>query len=641
MTGPGARPRGWRFGPFELDAATGELARGEERVRLQGKPFELLVALLEARGDLVTRETLHERLWPGVIVDFETGLNAAVRRLRDALRDSAEQPRYVETVPRRGYRFIAAAEPIDRPGRAAAPALVPDADATDAHAEAPGAAARDAASARRRFMAGMAAGLTLVAVFATVFAMVIARAPAGGERRTLLVLPFETLDSEADAWLGHGLTDEMIVRLGRLDPLRLGVIARTSAERFAEARHDIAEARALLDADFVLEGSVRREAGHVRVSATLIKTSDRTQLWSESFDRETRDVLALQRDIAGRVAEALALELLPAERAGARAAPVDPAAYDATLRGRWFWNQQTPEGFRRAGEAYRTALAADSTYAPAWAGLADTYALVGVYDFLPPDDVFPLAREAARRALALDSTLAEPWTSLGIIQLAYDWDWAAAERSLRRALALNSSDGIAREWYAILLGATGRTAEALRASERALEVDPLSRIVNADRGWLLFFARRYDEAATQLLQTLHLDPHFHVAHDNLAWVYFVKGDMDGWFHHTLKALELSGESPEDLALLRARYEREGWRAWRRRSVEDMVRDAAKHYVSPYDIALEYAAIGEAEEAMRWLERSCGRREVDMIALRVDPRLDAVRHLPAFAALVDRIGFPED
>jgi tetratricopeptide (TPR) repeat protein len=378
----------------------------------------------------------------------------------------------------------------------------------------------------------------------------------------------------------------------------------------------------------------------VRVSATLVKTSDRTQLWSESFDRDLEDVLALQRDIAGRVAGALALELLPADAGGRRAAPVNRAAYEATLRARWFWNQQTPEGFRRAGEAFRAALEADSTWAPAWAGLADTYALVGIYDFLPPHDVFPLARAAAERALAIDSTMAEPWTSLGIIQTAYDWDWDAAERSLRRALTLNPSDAIAHEWHAILLGVTGRTAEALRASDRALEVDPLSRIVNADRGWLLFLSRRHDAAVTQLLQTLQLDPHFYVAHDNLAWVYFVKGDMDGWIHHALKALELSGESAEDLARLRARYERVGWRDWRRESVEGMVRDAAKQYVSPYDIALEYAAIGEAEEAMRWLERSYERREVDMIALRVDPRLDAVRGLPAFAALVERVGFPE-
>jgi len=615
MTDPAARPRGWRFGPFELDAATGELARGAERVRLQGKPFELLVALLEARGDLVTRETLHERLWPGVIVDFETGLNAAVRRLRDALQDSAEAPVYVETVPRRGYRFLARTEPIEAPGRAGGPA-------------------------RRRFLSGMALGMTLVAVFAAILAVMIAREPAGGERRTLLVLPFATLSAGDDAYLGHGLTDEMIVRLGQLDPLRLGVIARTSAERFAEAGHDIGEARALLDADFVLEGGVRRDGERVRVSATLVKTSDRTQLWSESFDRDLEDVLALQRDIAGRVAGALALELLPADAGGRRAAPVNRAAYEATLRARWFWNQQTPEGFRRAGEAFRAALEADSTWAPAWAGLADTYALVGIYDFLPPHDVFPLARAAAERALAIDSTMAEPWTSLGIIQTAYDWDWDAAERSLRRALTLNPSDAIAHEWHAILLGVTGRTAEALRASDRALEVDPLSRIVNADRGWLLFLSRRHDAAVTQLLQTLQLDPHFYVAHDNLAWVYFVKGDMDGWIHHALKALELSGESAEDLARLRARYERVGWRDWRRESVEGMVRDAAKQYVSPYDIALEYAAIGEAEEAMRWLERSYERREVDMIALRVDPRLDAVRGLPAFAALVERVGFPE-
>jgi TolB-like protein/Flp pilus assembly protein TadD len=481
----------------------------------------------------------------------------------------------------------------------------------------------------------VALGVGLVAVFAATLAIVVTRAPAVGERRTLLVLPFETLSAgDDDAYLGDGLTDEMIVRLGRLDPLRLGVIARTSARRFAEEGHDAGDAPGLLGADFVLEGSVRREADRVRVSASLIKAADRTQLWSEAFDREVEDVLELQRDIASHVADALALELLPEG-----AAPVDPVAYDATLRARWFWNQQTPDGFRRAAAAYREALAADSTHAPAWAGLADTYALIGIYDFLPPREVFPLARAAAERALAVDSTRAEAWTSLGIIQTAFDWDWAGAERSLRRALALNSSDAIAHEWYAILLAVTGRIDESFRESKRALEVDPLSRIVGADRGWLMFLARRYDDAVTQLLQALQLDPHFYVTHDNLAWVYFVKGDLEGWFHHAMKALELAGETPEDLARIRARYVREGWREWRRTNVEGMVRDSEKSYVSPYDIALEYAAIGETEEAMRWLERSFERREIDMIALRADPRLDAVRDLPAFGALVARVGFP--
>jgi TolB-like protein/Tfp pilus assembly protein PilF len=485
----------------------------------------------------------------------------------------------------------------------------------------------------------MVLGMALVAAFATVLAVVAKREPALADHMTLLVLPFETLSAgTGDHYLGDGLTDEMITRLGRLDPLRLGVIARTSARAFAESGHDLTEARGLLRADFALEGSVRREGDRVRVSATLIQIGKQTQLWSDSFDRDVADVLDLQRDIAERVADALALELLPSG-IPADARPVDPVAYDATLRGHHFWNQQTPDGFRRAGEAYRQALTADSAYAPAWAGLANTYALVGIYDFLPPRDVFPLARNAAMRALAIDSTSADAWASLGVIQTAFDWDWAAAEQSLRRAIELNASDAIAREWYAILLAVTGRTDQAFRESQRALAIDPLSLIVNADRGWLMFFARRYDDAAFQLVSTLQLDPHFYVAHDNLAWVYFVKGDYDGFIYHALKAAEYSGSSTADVAQMKARYDRDGWQAWRRTNVAGMVRDAQTRYVSPYDIALQYAAIGEPAAAMEWLERSFERREVDMIGLKADPRLDAVRDLPAFGALVKRVGFP--
>lgn len=624
-SGAGAvRSRGWRFGPFTLDVTTGELTRDGETVRLQDKPFEVLVALIEARGALVTREALHERLWPGVVVDFEGSLNAAVRRLRDALRDPADHPVYVETVPRRGYRFLVPAEPVG--------------EATPASAGAAASVARDPAmeriAARKKFLSGAALGLALVATFAAVLLAVVSREPAGGEKRTLLVMPFVSIGTDSsNAFLGEGLGDELIVRLGQLDPLRLGVIARTSARRFADAGHTPGDAPRVLGAQFVLEGTVQREGGRVRVTASLIQGRDQTQLWSEAYDRELTGVLALQREIAAEVAGALALRLLPGDREGA----VVPAAYEATLRGRHYLGQQTPEGFQHAAAAFREALQADSTYAPAWAGLADTYALVGIYDFLPPREVFPLARAAAQRALAIDSTRAEAWTSLALIQGAFDWDAGAAEGSIRRALALNPSHAEAHQMYALLLAATGRMEESFREIDRALALDPLSRIVNADRGWLLFLARRYDDASLQLMATLRLDPHFYVAHDNLAWVNFVKGDDEGAIHHVIEALALSGHTREELAAYRTRYERLGWQALRRENAEGMVRDAREGYVSPYDIALEFAAAGDAEEALAWLERSFERREVDLLMLRLDPRLDAVRGQPGFEALVGRVG----
>jgi TolB-like protein/DNA-binding winged helix-turn-helix (wHTH) protein/Flp pilus assembly protein TadD len=646
----GGAPRRWRFGEFELDRVTGELIRAGERVRLQDKPFELLVALLEARGDLVTRETLHERLWPEVIVDFEGSLNAAVRRLRDALHDSSETPAYVETVPRRGYRLLTPAEPIE----IAAPAGTREVDERSARAEATGAALPSSAPhapatlahaeppTRGRFTAGFVAGVTIVGLFAVLLTLVARHDPLpSGQRFTLLVLPFDPLNADsADAYFGEGLTEEMIMQIGRLDPERLGVIARTSARRFADAGHGIRDARSVLGADFVLEGSVRRQAGRVRVSAALVKVHDQTQLWTDSFDRDMKDVLGLQREIAAQIADALTLRLLPAgghDLAAAR--PVNPVAFDATLRARHFWNQQTGDGLRRAGAAYREALEADSTYAPAWSGLADTYAAAGNYDFLPPRDVFPLARTAALRSLALDSTRAEAWASLGLIQTVFDWDWPGAERSLKRALELNGNDALAHQRYALLLGVTGRTGEAMAEMRRAKKLDPLSLILNADYGWFLFFERRYDEAVRQLEQTLMLDPHFMVAHDDLAWVYFVKGDYPHYIEHALTALELNGDPPDALADYRAFYEREGWRALRRRNAEGMARDAAKHYVSPYDIALEYAAMGDADSTVVWLERSFERREIDMLALGVDPRIDVVRDRPEFKALVKRVGLP--
>lgn len=490
--------------------------------------------------------------------------------------------------------------------------------------------------ARNRFRSGFALGLALIAAFAVILVIVVAREPVGDGKRTLLVMPFVPVGMDSsDAFLGEGLCDELIERLGQLDPLRLGVIARTSARRFAGEGHAPGDAPRVLGTPFVLQGTVQREGDHVRVTARLIEARDRRQLWSEAYDRELPGVPALQREIASEVAGALALKLVPDGRADA----VAPAAYEAALRGRHFLGQQTPEGFQRAAAAFRAALQADSTYAPAWAGLADTYAWVGIYDVLPPHDVFPLAREAALRALAIDSTHAGAWASLGLIQGAFDWDAPAAERSVRRALTLNPSHAEAHQFYALLLAVMGRRDESFREIDRALALDPLSRIVNADKGWLLFMARRYDDAALQLMAALQLDPQFPVAHDRLAWVNDVKGDAEGAIHHVLEALELSGHTREELADYRAKYERLGWPALRRENAEGMARDAQEGHGSPYDIALEFAAAGDAEEALMWLERSYERREADMIMLRLDPRLDAVRGLPRFEALAKRVGLP--
>jgi TolB-like protein/Tfp pilus assembly protein PilF len=448
------------------------------------------------------------------------------------------------------------------------------------------------------------------------------------------VLPFEAPGSDSGAaHLGEGLAEELIARLGHIDPLHLGVIAGESARRYADTGHGLRDARSVLGADFVLESAVSREGDRLRVRATLSRVRDGVRLSSDTMDRDVREVRALEDAIAASVARALALPRIPGPRP---ARTVHPAAFGATLRARHFARSRTPGDLLRAAAAFREALLADSTHAPAWSGIADIYATIGRHGLLPPREVFPLARAAALRALAIDSTRAEAWSALGVVQFAFDRDTPGAEHSLRRALELNPGDVAARRAHAELLVVTGRTARGLAEIDRALATDPLSPAVHAEKGLLQFFARRYDAAALQLITTLGLDPGFRAAHEHLAWVNFMKGDHDGSLHHTLKALEVSGMTAADLQHQRERHEALGWKAWRLENARTLA-GAAEPGVSAYGVALEFAAAGEAAEALAWLERAFERREADLLAIGADPRLDPLRERPDFRALVQRVG----
>src|SRR5262245_44424102 len=434
------------FASFEVDTASGELRRQGLKIRLQDQPFRLLVLLLERAGDVVTREEVREKLWPAdTYVDFDHSLNTAVRKLREALGDSAETPRYVQTLARRGYRFIA---PVARRRTA----QVADSGNADAASVVPPATAQPPASARRRLILPMVIAIGVAALVA--YGIVPRQGPAtqSGRRLTLAVLPFDNLSGDADQeYLSDGLTEEMITQLARLEPDRLKVLARSSTWKYKRADRDIGQLRRELGADFVLEGSLRRAGERVRVTAQLVRGDDQSHVWAETYERELRDVLILQSEVAAAIARTIAVTLTPDAQARlARARPVRSEAYQDYLRGRFFWNRRTAAALKQALGYFEKAIAADPGYAPAYSGLADSYSTLGassVVGGLPPREAMPKAKAAALEALRIDGTLAEAHVSLATIHLLYDWDSAACDKEFRRALELDPNYTAAHHWY--------------------------------------------------------------------------------------------------------------------------------------------------------------------------------------------------
>ena len=520
------RPSGVvRFGVFEVDVRAGELRKHGMKIKLQEKPFQILTLLLEHPGEVVTREQLRQKLWPAdTFVDFDRSLNTGVRKLREALSDSAENPRFVETLPRRGYRFLA---PIEGLGR-----LSP---------------------------------------------------PTG--KITLVVLPFENMSADPEQeYFSDGLTEEMITELARLYPQRLGVIARTSAMHYKGRDTTIDQVSRELGVDYVLEGSVRRAGDRVRISAQLIQVGDQTHLWAESYERTLADVFAIQSEVAGRVAHSLEVELLPTQQgAPARAPTTIPAAHEAYLKGRYFWNKFVGEGFRKSCEYFEQAIEKDPDYGLAYAGLAEAHTTLGFFSVLPPKEAFPRAKEAARKALEIDDTIVEAHGSLGISSLFFDWDWSASERHFKRAIELAADYGLARLRYGLLLMALERLEEALTQEKRALELDPLSLLTNWVVGWVFHCQRQYDQAAEQCCKTLELDPNFIMAHWQLGRTYLQETMYEEAIKEFQKAVALSGRNPAHIAALGHAYAVAGKKVEARKILEELKRQSKRRYVPSYDV----------------------------------------------------------
>jgi TolB-like protein len=589
------------FGPFRLDPA--------EKVL----PFETLLALVEKSGHILEKDELLKRIWPDTFVEEGT-LVQNIATLRKTLGEGPDHHPYIETIPRRGYRFSASVQ------RVAAEVPIKGPRFPVGHAVAMGVAT--------------GAFLSLAVWFAR--ERIWPPASPAQARIMLAVMPFVNLSGDSGQdYFSSGLTEEMIAQLGALEPARLGVIARTSAMQYKDTKKNARQIGRELSVDYLMEGSVRSDGERVRITAQLIQVKDQTHLWAQNYDRDLRDILGLQREVASAIALQIKLELTSGASARlASAPPRDPQAYELYLQGRYFWNKRTESGFVKAIEYFNQALARDPNYAQAHAGLADAYALLGSLASagISRQEAMPKAKRSALRALQLDDSLAEAHTSLAFVLAQYEWDWQGAEREFRRALELNPNYATAHQWYGLWFMAHRRFEEALEEERLAHEADPLSTIIETDTCQFLEFAGRDDDAIRHAQRALELDPGFSLAHLYLAEAYNRKRN------YPEAIAELEGPGLKDVGawvtlILARTYALAGQRDKAKAALRIILESPNHGEDAAVPLASVYATLGEKEPAFAWLEKAYRNREGGLILLGVSPVPQLIRQDPRFEGLM--------
>jgi TolB-like protein/DNA-binding winged helix-turn-helix (wHTH) protein/Flp pilus assembly protein TadD len=629
-----------RFGLFELDLQAGQLRKHGLRVRLQEQPFQVLVLLLERHGEVVTREQLQKNLWPAdTFVDFDHGLNKAINKIRDALGDSATSPRFVETVSRRGYRFLAEVTVAEAPVRGPGPASQP-----------PSGTGNDVPQVRLNKLAPPTPHRMSPAWKVSVFSLVLLLASVAVWKfyfssgpspviRSLAVLPLESLSNdETQDYFADGMTDQLITDLGQISALR--VISRTSVMVYKHARKPLPQIARELNVDAVVEGTVLRSGDRVRITAQLIEAATDKHLWAQSYEGELRDTLTLQNNVANAIAEQIRINLNPQEQAALKKVTVvDPEAYESYLKGRYFWNKRTADGLSKAIDYFSAAIKKSPDYAQAYAGLADSYALAGdwKYGLLDPKEAYPKAKAAAAKALALDGSLGEAHISLAFCLENFDWDWESAEREFTRGIELSPRYAIGHEWYGWHLAALGRHDEAIAEVEKAASLDPLSPSIGADLAEELLVAHRFEDAITQIRKTIILEPFFGPAHYVLGQALVQKHNYNEGIAELQKAIELSPGSTAFTANLAYAYAVSGMRDEAAKKLNDMKDRSPQAFSNAPEIAMVYVGLNQKDQALAWLEKGFAERFSPWVLMR--PCFDPLRSDPDFENLVRRMGHP--
>jgi TolB-like protein/DNA-binding winged helix-turn-helix (wHTH) protein/Tfp pilus assembly protein PilF len=637
-----------RFGTYEVSLESGEVRKAGLRIRVQQQPMKLLGILLEHPGEVVTRDELRSRVWPNESFgDFDQALNIAIGKLRNALGDSAENPRFIETLPKRGYRFIADVSVMDAYPRPKRPESVAgDLSGSQEKKTEPGHALPVAGLAvapkppqwpRRGVIVVLALVVSFLILAVRLFR---SRVPAPAEIRSLAVLPLENLSGDASQnYFADGMTDELITDLAQIGALR--VISRTSVMVYKGARKPLPQIARELNVDAVVEGTVLRSGDQVRITAQLIEASTDKHLWSQSYEGELRDTLALQNRVASAIADQIRINLTPQEQAALKNVKVvNPEAYESYLKGRYFWNKRTADGLKVALAYFKQAIEEDPKYAKAYSGLADTYALLGDWQYavMTPKEAFPKAKAAAIHALELDNTLGEAHNSLAFVLDGFDWDLDAGGKEFQRAIELNPGYATAHHWYAWHLSLLGRFDEAITEMRKAENLDPLSLIINADLAELLGLAHHFDESIAQSRKTIEMDPNFALAHNQLAQAYLQKHMYAEAVAELQKAVKLSGDSPTCIANLARAYVASGKRSEAVKLLSDLKKRSNPGYSNASEIAMIYASLEDTGQAMIWLEKGFEERFNPGVLLR--PGFDPLRSDPRFENLRRRIGLPD-
>lgn len=608
-----------QFGVFEVDLAAGELRRRGVRLHLQAQPFGVLAMLLEKPGAIVSREELRQRLWPGdVFVDFDQGLNKAINKLREALGDSAENPRFIETVPRKGYRFIAALPVLSEPATA---------ETTPGVQTSPRQAGRR--SAGYWVFAGLAMALALAATayFGT------HRTSAAIDSIAVLPLTNDAKDANLD-YLCDGVAESVTNKLSQIPGLR--VMARSTVFHFKGKESDPRSAGRELGVGAVLTGHIAQRNDTMTISVELTSVRDGSLIWGEQYNRRFIDVFRALDEIAPQIASAMRVQLTgPQQQRLRQRYTENTEAYHLYLRGRFYFNKRTGDGFLKAVEYFQQAIAKDPNYGLAYAGLADTYGLLG-WDASSPGDYYPRAKEMAEKALAIDGDMAEAHTSLAMVKALYEWDWSAAEQEFRRAIDLNPGYATAHHWYGVHLAAMGRFEESSRELQKALELDPLSLIISVNTAYPYHYMHQYARAMEIYQKVIDMDPSFPVAHEDLGAAYEQQGRHEEGLQEAILMLRFSGQSQlaDRVAAGKAAG---GYKAGLANWMEGLQNEAKSHNVSPVRFAQIYVLLGDRDRAFAALDQAVQVRSPQLVYLKVDPRYDALRADARFPALLQRVG----
>lgn len=625
------------FGPFELNLRTRELFKHGARLKIRGHPIDVLAILVQHPGDLVTRETLEKQLWPdGTFVDFEHILNNSIAGLRAALGDRPDSPKFIETLPRLGYRFIA---PISR-----SPIEMSRSDRTPLAASAASAQTIQPRQARskgknlaRRIP--LAAGAVVVMVLSIIAIWHPRRPPPLPRIQSVAVLPFENLSGDpSQEYLADGMTEELITELGAFGGFR--VVSRTSVMRLKRTSMPLPKIAHELGVDAIVEGSVARSGNHVRITANLLHAATDRHLWANSYESEVEDLLAVQSKVAHSVTDAIRTELTRhAQSAGTAPRRVNPEAYRAYLEGRYHVNRWTRDGFKKAEVCLRRSVDLDPTFAPAYSALAHLYTMLAIYGIRPAIKVFPLAKAAALKAVDLDDGLAEAHGALGLVKLVYDWDWAGAQLEQQRAVLLNPSSVEAHTWYGMCLTAMGRHEDALQEGREVVRLDPASPFSNLFLAWELYWARQHDEAISQVTRALELDPQFAWGYMELGWNYAEKRMYPEAIANCRRALEIMPDEQVILGTCGHVYALAGKRQDTLALLARLQSMAEKDYVDPWYIVGPYDGMGDVDHAIEYLQGAYNERSSGLYLLNVSLFSGRLRSDPRFQALLLTLNFP--